>query len=467
MTPEQLTRQLPPRPGYRLADYVEVGLPVYRITARLFTQVQKRIGTIDEFLLRLVCSGVQRTPELAEFLGLDKAFVDDSLSQLLNDELLTLQGDSDRRQRLMPTAKGVKALEEAETVIVEEKTHVVDYDALLRTIVQMGREQLLSGFQMRREGRKQIRPLLKRTIDINDLSLPGLQKTISAVRLEREQRRFVLAVRELYRKKLYFMPAVAVVYRSLDRADIQVAFIVNGKHSPLHDDAFAKLDGVRLLGIDSDLSRNREIEFAEIFKEAEEMRASLAGSAVSPLTLSGAPQPIGDEREPDFFEHLSNEQKYDLEQNYVTALFVQDHPSLLQFALRSAKHRLLIICPFLTESVCSSQFEQRLEQLLRAGVRVYIGYGMPDSDQQKPSKTHLNVINKIDSIAKRNRLLKIAKTNSHAKLLLVDSLFFVIGSFNWLSFHGDPDRPFRDEQSVLVSIPNMIERKFQELAGLF
>jgi phosphatidylserine/phosphatidylglycerophosphate/cardiolipin synthase-like enzyme len=100
-------------------------------------------------------------------------------------------------------------------------------------------------------------------------------------------------------------------------------------------------------------------------------------------------------------------------------------------------------------------------------VRVDIGYGMPHQDNRSPSKAHLNVIQKFDNVAKRFRHLRLAKLDSHAKILLVDTTFFVIGSFNWLSFHGDPDRPFRDEQSVLVSMPNMIERKYRELNNCF
>ena len=152
MTPEQLVRQLPARPGYRVADYVDVGLPVYRITARLFTQVQKKIATIDEFLLRLIRNGVQRTPEISEFLGLDQSFVDDSFSQLLIDDLLTLQSGPDRRQRISMTEKGIRALESAETLVPEEKTYVIEYDALLRKIVILRREQILSGFQIRKIG---------------------------------------------------------------------------------------------------------------------------------------------------------------------------------------------------------------------------------------------------------------------------------------------------------------------------
>jgi hypothetical protein len=36
-----------------------------------------------------------------------------------------------------------------------------------------------------------------------------------------------------------------------------------------------------------------------------------------------------------------------------------------------------------------------------------------------------------------------------------------------ISFHGDPERPFRDEQSVLITIPVMIEKKFRDLLSRF
>jgi len=467
MTPEQLIRQLPARPGYRLADYVQVGLPVYRITARLFTQVQKKIATIDEFLLRLIRIGVQRTPEVSEFLGLEQGFVDDAFSQLLIDDLLTLNSGLDRRQRLSLTDKGIRALDAAETLVPEEKTYVIEYDALLRRIVLLRREQLMSGFQMRKMGCKQIRPLLKRPLDAGDLNLVDLQRTVQASLSQREAQRFVLAVNELYRKRLYFLPAIAILYRSLDGLEIQVAFIVDGKPSDEHDEAFAKLDGVRLLGIDSDLARNGgdAIIVSDVLKEAENLRKE--PDAVPSKKLKSSSVPLVDPQEHNPFHHLSNEQNGDLEQRGVALLSVHDHRPLLDYALHFAKHRVAIVCPFLHESVVNEAFERQMEVLLRKGVRVNIGYGMPDHDNRTPSKSQVNVIQKFANIARRLRHLRFAKVDSHAKVLLVDTTFFVIGSFNWLSFHGDPDRAFRDEQSVLVSIPNMIERKYQELTNSF
>jgi len=315
-------------------------------------------------------------------------------------------------------------------------------------------------------GCKQIRPLLKRPLDASDLSIPDLQKAIRAILSQRDAQRFVLAVNELYRKRLHFLPAIAVVYRSLDGVEIQVAFIVDGQPSPEHDEAFARLDGVHLLGIDNDLARNAgdSVIVGEVLKEAANLpkEPNFARSQKAEGSAS-----LAESQDPDPYHHLSNEQNNDLKQSGIALLSVHDHRALLDYALRFGKHRLAIVCPFLHESVVTEVFERQLEALLRKGVRVNIGYGMPEHENRAPSKAHVNVIQKLENIARRFRQLRVAKVDSHAKLLLVDTTFFVIGSFNWLSFHGDPDRPFRDEQSVLVSIPNMIERKFQELSDSF
>jgi hypothetical protein len=36
----------------------------------------------------------------------------------------------------------------------------------------------------------------------------------------------------------------------------------------------------------------------------------------------------------------------------------------------------------------------------------------------------------------------------------------VVTSFNWLSFKGDPQMPFRDERGMLVTIPETVEEIF-------
>jgi hypothetical protein len=48
-----------------------------------------------------------------------------------------------------------------------------------------------------------------------------------------------------------------------------------------------------------------------------------------------------------------------------------------------------------------------------------------------------------------------------------DSEFFVVTSFNWLSFRGDPRRPFREEWGTLVRDPALVEEFYQEMLKRF
>ncbi|MEQ9666921.1 MAG: hypothetical protein RLO19_01020 [Coleofasciculus sp. G2-EDA-02] len=50
--------------------------------------------------------------------------------------------------------------------------------------------------------------------------------------------------------------------------------------------------------------------------------------------------------------------------------------------------------------------------------------------------------------------------DTHAKILISDSKFAVVTSFNWLSFKGDPNRTFRDERGILVSESQKIKELF-------
>jgi phosphatidylserine/phosphatidylglycerophosphate/cardiolipin synthase-like enzyme len=57
--------------------------------------------------------------------------------------------------------------------------------------------------------------------------------------------------------------------------------------------------------------------------------------------------------------------------------------------------------------------------------------------------------------------------NTHAKVLIKDSEFVAVTSFNWLSFRGDPDKTFRDEQGTLIQQAEHVENKFGDLVKRF
>jgi hypothetical protein len=465
--------RLPVRIGYRLADYVEVGLPVYRVMLRAFTQTRKAISPIDEFLMRLVSADIQSTGELSSFLGLPPLFVDEELSQLLVDDLLELRAGPDRRQRLAITGKGLLALQKAATIVPEERTFTVDYDAICQEIAFYGRSQLLSSRQTRLCGYKQIRPLLPKQLDTSDFSVREVQQNLRKLAPHRNSLTDVLAIRSLDRKKLYFLPAIMLIYRSIEDRDIQVSFAIEGHISEEHEQAFARSNGINSLGIDRDLARFDEmkIDVEAIVTEVTTARRVEKPQA-SPPSLS-AQQACARVTSADLdipqqpWSHLDPQQQRNLSDTGLCYLSAHDHPHLLRHALHRTTYRLVIISPFLHESVVNKEFVKSLDILLRREVKVFLGYGMPETHGWKAPKGQVAVVRSLEALAHKYSTFRVVKVDSHAKVLLEDEAFLALGSFNWLSFHGDPDRPFRDEQSVLITMPSMIEEKYQQLIQRF
>ena len=52
--------------------------------------------------------------------------------------------------------------------------------------------------------------------------------------------------------------------------------------------------------------------------------------------------------------------------------------------------------------------------------------------------------------------------DTHAKILVVDDRFVIVTSFNWLSYKGDPNLPFRDERGTLVTVKAEIDRIYTD-----
>jgi len=141
----------------------------------------------------------------------------------------------------------------------------------------------------------------------------------------------------------------------------------------------------------------------------------------------------------------------------------QDHPMLLQDALLNSKDRLLIISPWIRDGVVTDRFVQKLDALLRSGVKVYIGYGLEEGNaNEKPSITP-NAESALTGLTKRHPGFTFIKVgNTHRKMLVCDQRFAVVTSFNWLSYKGDARGKPRDEVGICIRKPEYIEQSFQD-----
>ncbi|MGI8407479.1 MAG: hypothetical protein ACR2L3_03115 [Actinomycetota bacterium] len=138
-----------------------------------------------------------------------------------------------------------------------------------------------------------------------------------------------------------------------------------------------------------------------------------------------------------------------------------EHPGYLHAALREAKELLLIVSPWVKRAVVDEAFLKELENSLKSGTAVYIGWGMEGLDEED-FDIDREVRVRFERLMKDHPATFFAKRlgNTHAKVLICDSSYIIVTSFNWLSFKEDPSRTFRDERGTWVSVPEYINQQF-------
>lgn len=149
-------------------------------------------------------------------------------------------------------------------------------------------------------------------------------------------------------------------------------------------------------------------------------------------------------------------------------LEMHEHRPLLEQALQDSRERLMIVSPWIRANSVNPWFFQKLEALLRRGVKVYIGYGLGEEEKDLwPEDLEAEkALQKLARQYSKNFTLK-RLGDTHAKVLVSDTQFAVTTSFNWLSFRGRRDRTFRDERGTLVSTPQKIDDLFNSLLKQF
>jgi hypothetical protein len=129
---------------------------------------------------------------------------------------------------------------------------------------------------------------------------------------------------------------------------------------------------------------------------------------------------------------------------------------------------MLVIAPWITAALVDAKFPGRLASLLKTNVKVYVCYGIKRQATENPDPRDEAAKDRLGALARRfvNFIFK-RLGNTHAKVLIKDDEFAAGSSFNWLSFKGDPDRTFRDEQGVLIQDSKLVDQKFEELVDRF
>jgi|GEM_PF-902983 len=111
-----------------------------------------------------------------------------------------------------------------------------------------------------------------------------------------------------------------------------------------------------------------------------------------------------------------------------------------------AQHDICIITPWISNWVCNEMMLAYFRRSMEKNVTIRIIYGIKNISRNHTSKqnnadrslkTEEMALYLQKTFAKYGDLFRMQRQNTHAKLLICDDRYYVIGSYNFLSFDGD------------------------------
>jgi len=480
VTPEEIARRFSTlRPATRLVSYQEVGLPLWELNLRVLTLAHRKLPPLEEFALKSVDAGLPTVKAVASFLGIGETVTSTTFAELVAMELLEPREPAEDVTPFALTTAGLRSLQDLYELAPEQRHYPFLYDGLTRRLVLLGNVPLYTRGELRGEGIQEIPAFPGRPPTVDELPIADVGTLMNQLASPTEVQRDVLAIMGIEgNRRWLFQRSVALIFESLEGLGVQVVFVVDGRVADEHSAAFAAAEGVRKLGIQQALRQTSEevastvlspsiVQQAAPESEVESLRRSSAvlHEVVDELSEKLRTTESEPEREAllnqalDATQHLTTIESA-LQQLPVRALAVYEHPPLLQSAFAEAADRLLIVSPWLRNAVIDGAFLKALEDCLVRGVHVYIGYG---TGQEQFNQSDSKAEGALQALAKTRPNFFLARLGDiHAKVLLVDDKFVVVTSFNWLSFRGDPNKPFRDERGLMVRISQTIDQLFSD-----
>jgi hypothetical protein len=479
MNREEVARRYARRPGFLLISARDAALPIFRVTLRVAVLEVQELPVVDQFVLRSIGTELNIPRDIASFLGLSQRLVDSAIVNLLRSDDLLLAGGSkpglrDDEHRLVLTKKGQRTLAELRTVVPIQVEIKLFIDALTKQITADGSFPRVMSRALSNLGLMEIVPASGWRPDLSDFQRDAVGRALGERGLGRGRRQLLSVLSVERRERFFRTDAVALAYSSEHGPEKQVAVVVAGVESPPHEMALAQVYGERWRELFADDPEgNREVESllqgvpkpppavdtAGIAAKREEALAKLE-EAAAPESQSASP--VASIENGAALEQL---QEADGALGAFTVRWVEvyEHRSYLQQTLREATKRILIVSPWIKRAVVDERFLADVEAAMKRGADVYVGYGLGDEKDNDPWSVRR--LEALDREWGRFHLLKLG--NTHAKVLVCDSRYAIVGSFNWLSFSGDPQRTFRDERSTYVAIPPKVDALFNSYRRQF
>lgn len=460
------------RPGMELVAHREVAVPLYTLTLDVIVEEQKPVPPIEEYVLRSANAGMGSIDDVCNFLGLERRLVEVAVHDLWQrDNVDVVEG------RLLLTPAGQQVLSELVARAPVRREVSVEFDRMLYEVTGPAVAGRLKPFDVREAGLGEL-PLPHghaRKPRVDDLEVetvsPAIKRALKGQGMPPE----LLAVRGVVRADRVFVEGLVLIYQTHDGTDYTLAVAVDGRLSTPHEDALGDAGGSERLGVDFEELRRSKVELADLVDpelvalaaDDDEVRAVEGELEVLELEQQGtvvegaSPEDETTTIDDSMVEEALSQAQSRLEAFPVRRLRVYEHAPLLRRALEEAEERLLIISPWVSPAVVNDEFMRLLQLACKRGVDIHIGFGI-GGDRPQPHARDRAPERRLRGLAKNFRNFHFAELgNTHAKILIFDDIW-ITTSFNWLSFKGDPDRTYRQEEGLLVRVPEQVDAEYAD-----
>lgn len=439
--PEQIRRRFGNyRPGLELLGLVEAALPVTTLRVDVLAQERKPLPLLDEFVLQFVREGVPDPDGLAAILGLEREQILNVAADQISEGNLRRAGNG-----LALTPQGLEVARDLAAVTPVIRQLPVPFDRVTWTIENYPQFSLISKKDAEDRGHLLLPAKKKSRIATTDVTVERFGQ-ITRESDDRNRLVEILQIRKIAAQNQHrYLPVQLLIWGNVESSEVELGVCIDGELRPEHGLELAANDAVKKLNIQIGEPEQRPI----LEPELEQLR--VPAEEVEALTSAGEPAEGG---------VTAGDRLPKVEEIQVRSVSVFEHPEHLEKALTSARKRLLIISPWIKGGVVNADFVGKLERRIRAGVEVYIGYGIGPDDHDCDEWA----LRKLHNLAKRfedKPFHFVRLKNTHAKILIYDGIW-INTSFNWMSFRGDPDRTFRMEEGTLVQIPSEVEKAYRQ-----
>lgn len=476
--------------GSALISYREVALPLFRVDVDLLVLDRKPLPPIQEHVLRAVEAGLEGVDDVAGFLGVDSSVIRPVLTELLSNDNLVLAGGgpADRVHRLKLTNKGRQTAREAAQVQAVETTLQVWVDGLTRQVLSVSKDRRwFPAGQASKRGLVEIAASPRKSPGETEVALEVVKQKIRDETAKRRSNLEVIALTGLGKIRRFAREGLALAYE-VPGEELSISLVVDGKLSETHSDVFARArkrsardikaddwkDAKEIAGevpeelfaevADSQLTERIEAERTDLRKEERRLREEADNAGGDEL----------EELRADLAQAEARTKKLEEQLNGISVrqVPVWEHRAYLDRALVEAKQRILIVSPWIRFEVVDDKFLKRLRETLDRGVEICIGHGItkePKHRGKEKGEADREAERKLALLAEdfpgRCRVSRFG--NTHAKVLVCDSRFSILTSFNWLSFRGDEQLEFRDERGFYVGIASQVDALFESYRPRF